>query len=74
MGSAPVVGVEPFVAIGVEPKKAKDRWSGRVDSNHRPPGPEAGDPRYLYDYRVNIFARNLILGTKSTFVGGQLGG
>jgi D-amino-acid oxidase len=30
-------------------------WSGRVDSNHRPPGPESGVPRYLLEYRANIF-------------------
>ena len=52
----------------------KVKWSGRVDSNHRPPGPETCDPRYHLDYRANIFARNFILSTKSTLVGGQLGG
>lgn len=40
----------------------------------RPPGPERGDPRYLPDYAATIFARNFIIGTKSPFVGGQLGG
>jgi hypothetical protein len=30
-------------------------WSGRVDSNHRPPGPEACGIGYLYEYKVNIF-------------------
>ena len=40
----------------------------------RPPGPEAGGHCHLLDYRVNIFAMNFILSTKSTLVGGQLGG
>jgi len=53
-------------------KLLKIKWSGRVDSNHRPPGPEPDSPRPLLDYRATIFARNFILST--TFVGGQLGG
>jgi hypothetical protein len=40
----------------------------------RPPAPETGGHRYLLEYRANIFARNFILSTKSTLVGGQLGG
>ena len=40
----------------------------------RPPGPEPDDRRHLLDYRLNIFAGKFILNTKSTFVGGQLGG
>jgi signal transduction histidine kinase len=40
----------------------------------RPPGPETDSPCHLLDYRANIFARNFILSTKSTFVAGQLGG
>ena len=31
------------------------KWSGREDSNLRPPGPEPGVPRYLLEYRANIF-------------------
>ena len=31
-------------------------WSGRVDSNHRPPGPEACGLRYLHEYKANILA------------------
>ncbi len=33
------------------------------------PGPEPDSLRHLHDYRANIFARNFILSTKSTFVG-----
>ena len=41
----------------------------------RPPDPETGDTLYLLEYKPNIFARNIILSTKSTLVGGQqLGG
>ena len=36
LGNAPIVGVEPFLEISF------GLWSGRVDSNHRPPGPEPG--------------------------------
>jgi len=38
-------------------KLLKIKWSGRVDSNHRPPGPESGVPRYLLEYRANIFVQ-----------------
>jgi len=55
-------------------RKLREDWSGRVDSNHRPPGPETEGPRHLLDYRANILAKNFILSTKSTLVGGQLGG
>jgi len=54
--------------------KTERSWSGRVDSNHRPPGPESGAPRYLLEYKANISVRNFILSTKSSLVGGQLGG
>ena len=47
---APVFGVEPYVF-----ENRKDNWSGREDSNLRPPGPESGVPRYLLEYRANIF-------------------
>ena len=43
----------------------------RKPLNYQPPGPEACDPRYLHDYRANMFARNFILSTKSTLVGGR---
>ena len=55
-------------------ENGKDIWSGRVDSNHRPPGPEACGLPYLLEYKANIFVKNFILSTKSTLVGGQLGG
>ena len=40
----------------------------------RPPGPEPDDASYLLDYTVHIVTKNFILSTKSTLVGGQLGG
>src|SRR5580700_6225221 len=42
--------------------------------SHRPPGPEACDLCYLHEYKANILVKNFILSTKSTLVGGRLGG
>jgi hypothetical protein len=47
---------------------------GRQDLNLQLPSPEACRLRYLLEYRANIFVRNFVLSTKSTLVGGQLGG
>src|SRR5207248_1107026 len=54
--------------------KLLEELVGASGFDHRPPGPEPDSPRYLLDNRTNIFAINFILGTKSTFMGGQLGG
>ena len=50
------------------------KWSGREDSNLRPPGPEAGCFGQPIDYTANIFVLNFKLSTKNALVGGQLGG
>ncbi len=40
----PITGSKPGSAYRYE--TLWDEWSGRVDSNHRPPGPEPGDSHF----------------------------
>ena len=54
--------------------EAIEKISVPANWNHRPPGPEPDDARYPLDYTANIVTKNFILSTKSTLVGGQLGG
>ena len=50
-----VLAYRPLFRKGLMCKLLKTKWSGRVDSNHRPPGPESGVPGYLLEYRVKYF-------------------
>src|SRR5579872_7092067 len=40
------------------PRRWMRKWSGRVDSNHRPPGPEPWD----YDFSITYRRSQLLLG------------
>ena len=42
----PLLSYRPLFRRSLICKLLKTNWSGRVDSNHRPPGPEPGDSRF----------------------------
>src|SRR5580692_5031037 len=75
--------LNPWKHMRVGPRADKTIVNGRCKQgphrsprpvSHRPPGPEACGLPYLLEYKENIFAKYFILSTKSTLVGGQLGG